>query len=101
MNCVVEGIWYDLPYLVIEENLVRIIAEWAPSWLDPCITVGASSLMLKTMTRPRTTKDTQQKPNDTKTEPEPIIMGETIDLEKEVDGKYGDGIEASTMRTTI
>lgn len=45
---VVEGVWYGLAYLITEDDLIRIIAKWPPTWLEP----GAS--FLKTPTKPRT-----------------------------------------------
>ena len=94
----VEWVWYELPYLVMEEYLVHITAEWPPAWLESRTTGGASSSVLKTPTNPCAKKYTQKKWKDIEIEPEPTTTRETIDLEKEEEDKYGEGTEALVMQ---
>ena len=96
---IVEGILYELPYLVTENDLMRVTTEWSPSWLDFHTTGDASSSALNNLTKLRTTKETQQKGKDVEVDPEPTITGEIIDLEKEGEEKDGEGIEALETQT--
>ena len=100
----VKGVWYELSYMVMEDDLVRITMEWPPALLESHTIGGASLFVLNTPTKPRMTKelqkDTQHKGKDTETEPEPTTTSETIDLEKEAEEKDGDSTGASTLQKT-
>jgi hypothetical protein len=30
-----EGIWYEFPYLVTEQDIFSVISNWSSVWLDP------------------------------------------------------------------
>ena len=82
---VVEGVWYGLAYLITEDDLIRIIAKWPPTWLEP----GAS--FLKTPTKPRTATQPEkliEKPIEK--EATPTTPDETIDLEKDTEPEKND-----------
>ena len=76
-----EGVWYELPYLVTEDDFLWVTTEWPPVWLthktpmNPCI--GSQS----------------EKPTEMVTEnpiekyATPNTIGKKIDLEKETKPK--------------
>lgn len=79
MKGIVEGIRYELPYLVTEYNLLHITEEWTLAWLDLCTTEGASISIPKMPTKPCTSTQTAEK--ITGEDLTPTTTGEKIDLE--------------------
>ena len=52
MKGYVEGVWYELPYMVTKDDLTCVTIEWPTSWLEVYTTNGASSSVpLKTPTK--------------------------------------------------
>ena len=71
----VEGVWYDLHYLVTEDYFLKVMKKWSPAWLAP-ITPTKSRIGIQTM---KPTKKVTEK------EATPTTTGEPIDLEKETE----------------